>query len=161
MSFTAYISEQEKSDRYAAYCALVNRKKMEGVTLTKTKERFLKVHETNPLFIPLHRLNSQNPERINELPSSVRRNLGDTEAIDLSDDDEGVYIPNRHTPVRSAVGVHVRGQLKQHHNGKVVGHQRSALSVYQERTGEPFSFGTSTANIPPTTEQKVNEIFLF
>ena len=153
MSFTAYINDQEKSDRYAAYCELVKKKKADGVTVARTQQRFRGVDTSNPLFNPLHLLHAQHPQSLNEIPSWVRRNLGDSEAIVLDDDDDN---SNDNGNVRSACGIQVRGNMNQHINGRRVGHQRSALSVYNERTGQPFQFGHSPSVIVPTHDQKVH-----
>ena len=156
MSFTAYVSDQEKSERYATYCGRVNKKKVDAVTVAKTEKRFQNVDRTNPVFNVIHRLNAQNPERLNELPMWVRRNFGDTEAIDLDDDDNDNESID--ACVTSAVGVQVRGQLKQHHNGMQVGHRRTALSTYNERAGQPFQVGAVSSVIQPSADQKVSEV---
>ena len=151
MSFTAYVSQQAKDNRYAHYCGLVNKKKVEAITIDKTAAKYGNVDKSNPLFNTLHQLNSKTPERLNELPPWVRRNLGDSEAIDVDDD-----IDSTDVNVRSAVGMLVRGQFKQLENGAQVGHRRTAMSTYNERTGEPFKLTQLTSVIHPTADQKVN-----
>ena len=155
MTFTAYVTEQEKNDRYSKYCQLVQNKTSESVTLAKTQKRFTNIEPSNPIFNAIHKLHSQTPERLNELPDWVRRNLGDTDAIEIEDDtNDGAK--EQAIPIRSVVGVQVKGQMRQHHNGSAAGHRRSAASTYSERTGNPLHSGVVSGCIPPTPNQKVS-----
>ena len=152
MSFTAYVSDKEKNERYASYCRKLNKKKSDAVTVANTVKRYRNVDKTNPMFAALQRLNSEHPERLDELPAWVRRNLGDNEAIDVDAEDDDNVEEN----VGSAVGMLVRGHMTQHHNGNPVDHRRTPLSSFNERTGEPFRMGQVSSVIQPSPDQKVS-----
>ena len=89
MAFSSMMTIAQEQRCLSNWSKRVKLSSSSNVTRQATRARYPNIPEDSPVFAALHRINTTNPDRLNDIPRLARNNFGDVRQV--LDDEEGEY----------------------------------------------------------------------